>query len=140
MSEATAVQPTPRGSGRDIARLLAEELPTTWILPAVKGYETVELWVRSALVFMKAGQLGLAPDHAIIINQLLKRIAEDVEERSKLGEERYGERLRAFNGRDPKVDAYQELLDAAQYLRQRREEAKAEVIAAPYVPKPETAL
>lgn len=49
-------------------------------------------------------------------------VCEDIMARNAMGEEKYGEVLRAFNGRDPLVDLYQELLDAAQYIRQELEE------------------
>lgn len=39
-------------------------------------------------------------------------------ERRELGIQRYGKPLQYENGRDPLVDAAQELLDAAVYLRQ----------------------
>ena len=42
----------------------------------------------------------------------------DIEERKATGIKTYGEALRAHNGRDPLVDAYQEALDLAVYLRQ----------------------
>lgn len=42
----------------------------------------------------------------------------DIEERKATGIKTYGEALRAFNGRDPLIDAYQEALDLAVYLRQ----------------------
>ena len=45
-------------------------------------------------------------------------VMKDIEERMKVGEKTYGEKLRAHNGRDPLVDLYQELLDAAVYIRQ----------------------
>ena len=41
----------------------------------------------------------------------------DMHARDVLGRERYGTRLQPDNGRDHLVDAYQELLDAAVYLR-----------------------
>jgi len=49
-------------------------------------------------------------------------VIEDIEARMKKGEETYGERLRAFNGRDATLDAYEEALDFAIYMRQRMEE------------------
>jgi len=53
----------------------------------------------------------------------------ELERRSKAGTEKYGTKLQTFNGRRPLVDLYQELLDAAQYIRQEIEErATAEVI------------
>ena len=41
----------------------------------------------------------------------------DMMERDRIGRERYGTPLKPFNGRDALVDAYQELLDAAVYIR-----------------------
>jgi hypothetical protein len=52
-------------------------------------------------------------------------VIKDLELRSKMGEEKYGEVLRAFNGRNALVDAYQEALDLVQYLRQQIEEQQA---------------
>lgn len=49
-------------------------------------------------------------------------VIEDIERRAELGEERYGERLRAHNGRSALIDAYEEALDLAIYLRQEIEE------------------
>jgi hypothetical protein len=49
-------------------------------------------------------------------------VIKDLEMRSSIGKEKYGEALRAFNGRDPMVDLYQELIDAVQYIRQAIEE------------------
>ena len=44
-------------------------------------------------------------------------VREDMEERERLGIERYGQTLQANDGRDSLVDAYQEALDMAIYLR-----------------------
>ena len=49
-------------------------------------------------------------------------VREDIEARVEFGREQYGERLRAFNGRSAKIDAYQEALDLCLYLRQDLEE------------------
>ena len=48
----------------------------------------------------------------------------DLQERSRVGTIRYGTPLRAHNGRDALIDAYQEALDLCQYLRQLIEERK----------------
>lgn len=53
------------------------------------------------------------------IQELVRR---DLEEREQVGRERYGTSLYPHNGRDPLVDAYQEALDLACYLRQAIEE------------------
>ena len=42
----------------------------------------------------------------------------DLNQRSVMGKEKYGEVLRPFNGRDALTDAYQEVLDLAVYFRQ----------------------
>jgi hypothetical protein len=42
----------------------------------------------------------------------------DMQARDQVGRERYGTPLQPFNGRDALVDAYQEALDLAVYLRQ----------------------
>ena len=49
----------------------------------------------------------------------------DMAERDKVGRQRYGTPLQAHNGRDALVDAYQECLDLAVYLRQAIEERRA---------------
>jgi hypothetical protein len=41
----------------------------------------------------------------------------DMKERDRIGVEKYGVRLRPFDGRDSLVDLYQELLDASVYAR-----------------------
>lgn len=53
-------------------------------------------------------------------------VINDLDARAVLGEERYGERLKAYNGRNPLIDAYQEALDLAMYLRQAIEEQSNE--------------
>lgn len=45
-------------------------------------------------------------------------IKQDIEERDVYGQNKYGTRLKPFNGRDPTVDAYQEVLDLLVYHRQ----------------------
>lgn len=45
-------------------------------------------------------------------------VLEDMKARDQFGKNKYGTRLQPFNGRDPNIDLYQELLDAVQYCRQ----------------------
>jgi len=45
-------------------------------------------------------------------------VTADMKVRDEVGLHRYGTRLQAFNGRDCLIDAYQEALDLACYLRQ----------------------
>jgi|SRR5579863_5373763 len=48
----------------------------------------------------------------------LNEIADDIEARIRLGERKYGTRLKAFNGREPLMDLYQEVLDGINYSQQ----------------------
>jgi len=61
-----------------------------------EGYET-----------MDGGDPLYAVEHAV----------NDMRERDRVGRERYGTPLTTGNGRDQLVDAYQELLDGAAYLK-----------------------
>lgn len=45
-------------------------------------------------------------------------VIQDASDRDIVGQRRYGTRLRANNGRDALIDAYQEALDLVVYLRQ----------------------
>lgn len=45
-------------------------------------------------------------------------VVRDMQERDRMGQERYGVRLQPHNGRDVLKDAYQEALDLVVYLRQ----------------------
>ncbi len=45
-------------------------------------------------------------------------VIDDMRRRDLAGRRKYGTALRPFNGRDALVDAYQEALDLAVYLRQ----------------------
>ncbi len=45
-------------------------------------------------------------------------VAQDVLNKAEEGCKKYGEPLKAFNGRNPLIDAYQEAIDLAKYLKQ----------------------
>lgn len=51
-------------------------------------------------------------------------VIEDMQERDRVGRERYGTPLQPHNGRDNLVDAYQEALDLVVYLRNEIEERR----------------
>lgn len=55
----------------------------------------------------------------------IQLIVEDMRERDVQGTAKYGVPLSTFNGRNALVDAYQELLDASVYLKQRLAELNA---------------
>ena len=50
--------------------------------------------------------------------EIIELVKQDLIDRSELGEKKYGEKLKPFNGRSALVDAYQEALDLCMYLRQ----------------------
>jgi hypothetical protein len=52
-------------------------------------------------------------------------VVEDLQERKRIGIQRYGTPLQAHNGRDALIDAYQEALDLVIYLRQHLAERNA---------------
>jgi hypothetical protein len=54
--------------------------------------------------------------------ELAELLCADIEARAEVGRAKYGQRLRASNGRRGLVDLYQELLGAAMYVRQVIEE------------------
>lgn len=56
--------------------------------------------------------------------ETLDRTMADMRQRDDLGRTRYGTRLQPHNGRDALIDAYQESLDLAVYLRQKILERK----------------
>jgi len=67
--------------------------------------------------------VGEGVDVAVVAAERLKELgydelAEDIEARIRLGERKYGTRLKAFNGRDAYMDAYQEILDFLNYTMQ----------------------
>jgi hypothetical protein len=118
VDEATSKQnEQPRGSGRDVIKLVAEDFLALPLLVPERGLETVYLWARSIAVYLKeqVNGGGIMPNAA-------RLIIADLEARAQLGEKKYGERLKAFNGRSAKVDAYQEDLDLCAYVRQELEE------------------
>jgi hypothetical protein len=53
---------------------------------------------------------------------MVGKIIVDMKDRDEVGFKRYGTRLQPFNGRHALIDAYQEFLDGAVYLRQFLEE------------------
>lgn len=50
--------------------------------------------------------------------EVYRLVIEDVEQRAAVGRRKYGVTLRPHNGRNALLDAYEEALDLAQYLKQ----------------------
>jgi len=49
---------------------------------------------------------------------ITEQVIEDLRQRAEVGLAKYGRPLTPFNGRDALQDLYEELLDAAQYIKQ----------------------
>lgn len=58
---------------------------------------------------------------------ILPLVIADLLSRDAVGRKKYGTTLQSHNGRDALMDAYQELLDGAMYLRQVIEERREAV-------------
>lgn len=84
--------------------------------PPVHRLDLIPVWVHVISdfrviyedAFNGIGDVGSAAAYHVIA---------DMAERDRLGRERYGTPLTTNNGRDHLVDAYQELLDGAVYLK-----------------------
>lgn len=69
---------------------------------------------------MKASEEQPGPAHgadAMSAPSVTELVHADLDARDALGRERYGVSLKPFDGRQTLWDAYQEVLDLAQYLR-----------------------
>ena len=53
-------------------------------------------------------------------------VVDDIREREKVGYKKYGKALLPHDGRDSMQDLYEELLDAAQYIKKVMEERDSE--------------
>lgn len=58
--------------------------------------------------------------------EVVASLRADMHARDDMGRAKYGTPLRAYNGRNPWTDAYQEALDGCAYSRQMQEEAVTE--------------
>lgn len=70
-----------------------------------------EIRAQRAAILAQPRPRGSGPDIARLVQR-------DIEARAKVGQRKYGERLKSHNGRDALTDAYQEALDLCCYLRQ----------------------
>lgn len=91
--------------------------------PAPKNDDTSpEVWTE----IIRDIDRAMASEQDLLRRGVLRLLRKDCEERDAFGRQKYGVPLRAANGRDPMLDCYQELLDAAAYSFQaviRREAA-----------------
>jgi hypothetical protein len=92
------------------------------------GNETYACQVATFHNLCESVKAGLSapepPPKANDSRPIWELVIEDMQERDDEGRRKYGVPLQAGNGRDPLIDAYQEALDLAVYLRQAIEERK----------------
>lgn len=105
-------QPLPTPSTAPIShRLVQNDLlnydPEAWQMDMESVYQAL-----LAAAFLIREKMEPPPSRMVVTP-----IYGDLEERLQLGISRYGQPLRAFNGRDSLRDAYEEVLDALVYLR-----------------------
>ena len=67
----------------------------------------------------------IAANRITVMSAVAVEVLDDMKQRHEFGLKKYGTPLQPFNGRDPLVDAYQEMLDACVYLRQWMQENKS---------------
>lgn len=75
-----------------------------------------DLVIEDLKTFTPTQQFGGVADVAVAF------VSADIEARKTQGLQKYGTLLQPNNGRDAVVDAYQEVIDGVQYLRQAKEE------------------
>lgn len=116
MNEATIIQKPPQGTGREVTPLVAEDTRTFVRSFTVDSPQALYHTLLVTTTELARGVYGCS------FIEARKYVEAGMFSRAAIGEKKYGERLRAFNGRDAKVDLLQELLDALNYARQVIEE------------------
>lgn len=103
--------------------LVAALLPHVGVEPMPSELEDVER-LRDAAERFALGLVEAQPAPEPSAGRpIWELVVEDMRARDQLGRRRYGVPLQAHNGRAPLIDAYQEALDLAVYLRQAIEES-----------------
>lgn len=118
MSKAAEEQARPQGTGPEVAPMVQADMRA---MPLTVTYDTDRAIYHAILGMLGTLAPEVHPDSSLGGRAL---VVQDLQARVELGERRYGERLRCHNGRDAKLDLYQELLDASLYCRQVLAEGK----------------
>lgn len=110
-------QPQPKGKGVDVASLVHADIQNLHMLlgersPLEPLLMRIYLHLLQAAMDLRLEMFGGTGADAPA------RLRLDIEARIESGRKKYGERLTSHNGRDAKLDLYQELLDAVVYARQ----------------------
>lgn len=99
-----------------MSRRLESDLINNFILQGViKSHDGVRQPSKAATSVQNKPTQNSDSDIATLVQQ-------DIEARAIVGKDKYGSRLTPYNGRSALIDAYQEVLDLAMYLRQLIEE------------------
>lgn len=111
--------PLPRGHDgpcRSVDNEASVRRRKAWEANQVVVAGSAELPAEPAKLRLRPGDQPLpVPNDRLLIHDL---VAADIQARKELGTRRYGTPLQPFNGRDALLDAYQEALDLAVYLKQ----------------------
>ncbi|MGL5281920.1 MAG: hypothetical protein ACRC8W_09280 [Plesiomonas shigelloides] len=94
-----------------------------WLMAKAKKEMKAEL-IQAEEITAKHAATAIQPAPSGSGNPILGMVLADLTNRALEGKEKYGEPLKANNGRKPLWDAYQEALDLCMYLRQMIEEQK----------------
>lgn len=81
-------------------------------------FDTMKKLTKRAARFVAAQKRPKAQKRTQYRPAIGNLVIDDIVEKMRMGKKKYGEFLRPFNGRDPLVDLYQELIDATKYVRQ----------------------
>lgn len=118
MLDPNSKQVPPKGTGPDIAELVKADLNSLLLPLEVEAHVMASVYERLMYfaAYLRNRLTGDGVDRRLV--------AADIDARARVGEAKYGERLRAFNGRNALLDLYQEVLDIIMYSRQVIAEGK----------------
>lgn len=119
-------QPLPNGQGVEVAALVKQDLAK---IDMAFMFPPEDILNPEILESIYMNLCGLAWCLRLTLpnpssENVMDDVAADIEARVRLGENKYGERLTTHNGRNALLDAYQELLDGMNYLRQKLYEVR----------------
>lgn len=118
MSETSEVRSKPKDGGEDVHEALEYDIQC--LIQGVDPKIPEQLMATLTLACEAKATLAYTEDQPPHI--VLEAVLRDLLDRIKVGEKKYGTRLKTNNGRDSVLDAYQKLLDASLYLKQAQME------------------
>lgn len=94
------------------------------VAPLSVGTQTLQKTAKVAAASELAGVNDLAAPIPNDLPSAHDLVIADMQQRKQLGLDRYNSQLQPFNGRDSELDAYEEVLDLAAYMRNGIEEKR----------------